>query len=106
MFLAAYVAFFGVLGGWMVYGTAIGTGVTGWIEFIAMIAGLLCNIKAIPGLFARSRDGWLWLFYAELIMAVRDVASFQIGGLIGVAIGLYFLFQMKGSYRTVIIAKN
>ncbi len=72
-FLAVYVAFFGFLGAWMVYGTAVGTGIIGWVQIITLIVVIICNIKAIPGLFARSRDGWLWLFYAQLAMAVSDI---------------------------------
>ena len=67
-----------------------------WI-FMAVEAVLY--ILAISPLFRRSITGWNYLFYATLISALMQLVGFNIIGLvIGLAISLYLLFQVRPYY--------
>ena len=70
----------------------------GWLQIIALGVSIVFTLRAIPGLFALKRDGWIWLFYAQLATAAGDILGLQFFSLIGVAIGLYLLFQIKSFY--------
>jgi CDP-diglyceride synthetase len=106
VFLAVYISFFGIIGAsWMIYGAPLRSGILGWIQMMLLAISFIFTIRAIPGLFARSRDGWLWLFYSQIIMVVVDILGFQIGNIIGIVIGFYFLFQIKTYYTTTTITK-
>ncbi len=67
---------------------------------IFLIASLVLEIIALPGLFNRKQNGWKYLYYASLINAVYALLRFDLGSLIiGTAISLYILFQVKSYYK-------
>jgi len=67
---------------------------------IFLIANTVLMIMAIPGLFKRTMGAWRLMFYSTLVSAIGSLVSLSIGGLIiGTAIGFYFLFQLKPSYK-------
>ena len=72
----------------------------GWglIAIIGVIA-LVLQALALPGLFKRSKTGWNFLFYADIVMIVQYVISFDLGGIISSVIGFYFLFQIREYYK-------
>ena len=64
-------------------------------------------VAAFSGLKARKKSGWNLLYYALLlnlaygiVMAFTNYGGFSylIGAVIGSAIGLYLLFQIRSSY--------
>lgn len=66
------------------------------IEAIALVL----NTLALPGLFKKSISGWNWVYYAVLIQTLASLISFNIiGGLIGLIISMYILFQVKSYYN-------
>ena len=83
--------------------TAVVTMHTGgmyWIGFILAVVALVLEAIAIPGLFKRSlASGWRFVYWASLITAISGLLSLNFGSLIGLAISLYILFQIKKYYR-------
>ncbi len=64
------------------------------------LVSLVFRVMAIPGLFARSKRGWKFVYYSALVGLVSSLVSFNLfSGLISVVIGLYFLFQIKSYYK-------
>jgi len=77
-----------------------GFGAVAFLSVIFAAVSLVIEIIAIPGLFARTRRGWKFAFYASIVNLVRSIASFNIiGGIIGAIIGWYILFQVKELYK-------
>lgn len=72
----------------------------GGILYIFMtIVGWVLTLASIPGLLARSKTGWNFMFYGMLWSAVMHILSFNIVSLVlGLLITGYFLFQMRSSY--------
>lgn len=66
---------------------------------VISIASLVLELIALPGLFHRTKKGWVFVFYAALISVIVSVLSINISGLIGNALGLYILFQVKNQYK-------
>jgi hypothetical protein len=65
-----------------------------------LIATLILDIIALPGLFARKYNGWKYLYYASLINAIYALVRFDLGSLIiGTTLSLYILFQVKSYYQ-------
>ncbi|PIV90246.1 hypothetical protein COW46_05200 [Candidatus Gracilibacteria bacterium CG17_big_fil_post_rev_8_21_14_2_50_48_13] len=63
------------------------------------IVGWLLLLASIPGLFSRSKTGWNFAFYGSLWQGVINLVTFNLLGLIvGLAVSLYFLFQMRPWY--------
>lgn len=73
----------------------------GTLTWVIALAAFVLRAAALPGLFKRSlHSGWYFVYYATLIGAVSDLVSGNIFGLIiGTAISLYFLFQIKELYK-------
>ncbi len=64
------------------------------------IIALALNALALPGLFKKEMRSWRLVFYSVLVAAVQDIVSMNVLGLIvGSAISLYILFQIKHNYR-------
>lgn len=63
---------------------------------------IVLEILALPGLFKRARKGWQYSFYATLVSGVEQLATLNLfGAIIGTAISLYFLFQVRQYYPPV-----
>jgi len=52
-------------------------GLFGWLQMIVLVVAIICTARSIPGLFTRSRDGWLWLFYSQIALAASDIVGLQ-----------------------------
>jgi hypothetical protein len=81
-----------------------------WLSLAVLAAQAILYILAFPALKARKKSGWNLLFYAALVnvayglvVLFTDYGGFGsfIGSLIGTAIGLYFLFQVRSHYLGV-----
>ena len=76
-------------------GYAAGFGLTA----ILILAQFALRAMALPGLFARKMSGWNLLFYSSLVGFVASLTSYNvIGGILGLLIGLYILFQIRSKY--------
>lgn len=80
-----------------------------WVAIIVMGVEGLLYLLAYPGLQARKKDGWNYLFYGALLnIAYAVVILFTgyntvtnfLGALIGSAVGFYFLFQIRDMYAS------
>ncbi len=99
--LPAILAFLGIGVAFMpvsfMGGVSIGFSYT--IHMILTIAGLVLGGLALPGLFNRKRQGWVFSYYAQLLSIITSVFSFSI---IGILLGLLFLmllFQVREYYN-------
>lgn len=81
-----------------------------WISFFILLGEAIFYLLAFPGLRAKQKRGWDMLFYAVLLnvaygifvafTAYGGVSTF-IGTVLGAAIALYFLYQVRGLYPAV-----
>lgn len=71
----------------------------GFVHGLIGLAALVLQAIALPGLFAKTKAGWRWTYYSSLVSVVGSVLSFSLVGLLGNAIGLYVLFQIKSHYK-------
>lgn len=70
------------------------------LSLILLLATLVLEGMAIPGLFSRKASSWKLIFYVALVNAVSALLSFNLGNLIiGTAISLYFIYQIKSYYK-------
>lgn len=69
------------------------------LGLIFSVGILIIDVMAIPGLFKRSQSAWRLMFYSGLLSLLQNLLSFNLGSLIlGGAISMYFLFQVKSKY--------
>jgi hypothetical protein len=79
-------------------GVGYAAGFTYLTILVLVNVGLM--VMALPGLFGRKIAGWNLLFYAQLVGFLTSLLSGSVlGGLIGLLISLYILFQVRGLYR-------
>jgi uncharacterized membrane protein len=80
-----------------------------WLGIAVLAVEALLYIAAFPGTRDRKKVGWNLMFYALLVNIVYGVVVLftnyggvgnLIGSVIGSAIGLYLLFQIRSSYTT------
>jgi hypothetical protein len=78
-----------------------------WVGLLVLAVQGLLYILAFPGLRAHKKAGWNFLYWGALVNVVYAVVSIFmgynglsgfVGALIGSAIGLWLLFQVRGSY--------
>ncbi|MDD5376875.1 MAG: hypothetical protein PHH16_02035 [Candidatus Gracilibacteria bacterium] len=70
------------------------------ISLLASLVAFGFQIKALPGLLARKKEGWEYMLYASLVSFIPSLVSLQIISLIlGFIIGMYILFQLKYMYK-------
>ncbi len=65
-----------------------------------LLLELVLEVAALPGLFARKMSGWRLIFYARIVaIAYSLVRGSIVSAIVGGAIGLYILFQVRGLYH-------
>ncbi|MBL8030637.1 MAG: hypothetical protein JNN11_05315 [Candidatus Doudnabacteria bacterium] len=70
------------------------------VNMALSIATLVLEAIALPYLFKKQIKGWNFMFYAVLVSAIGSILSMNLGGLvIGTAISLYILFEIKSYYK-------
>lgn len=70
------------------------------LDLLFLLASVVLSTMAIPGLFARKASAWRLVYFSVLVNTLRAIFSFNLGGLIiGSAISLYILFQVKSYYK-------
>lgn len=83
---------------------------TVWLAISVLTIEAVIFIAAFPASKARKKSGWDLIFYAFLINVAYGIAAIfteyggmgrLIGSLVGSAIGLYLLFQIRGNYDSV-----
>lgn len=79
-----------------------------WVGIGALLVEGLMYLAAFPGLKEQKKQGWNLLFYAALLNIVYSVVMLfsaysgfgdLVFTIIGTAIGLYILFQIRGHYN-------
>lgn len=71
---------------------------------ISLVSAVLL-LMAYKGLKSRSKSGWNFAFWSELVSVVGVLVGIvtmygmNIGGLLGCAIGLYILFEVRDHYK-------
>jgi hypothetical protein len=78
-------------------GTSLGVGY--WIGWVFILASIILEAVALPGLFKRSIKGWRFVFWSYILMVISHIFTFSIGGIVGDIIGLYILFEIKNQYH-------
>ncbi len=108
--LALIFGILGVLGAISAFGLfsvlapfAVVGGVGNWgLGMVASIGWLVSSVMmllAFPGLKAGKMGGWNLLFWSEIVNIVTSVIGISIGSIIGAAIALYLLYQIKPKYK-------
>lgn len=70
------------------------------IAAVGLLACMVLQVMALPGLFARKMRGWTLMFYAMAINFVTSLLSGAIvSALVGALIGFYILFQVRSLYN-------
>jgi hypothetical protein len=86
-----------------------------WLGIIFLVVEGVLYLLAYPGLKARSKQGWNYLFYGALVNLVYAVVSLFtdynggghfIGALIGSAVAFWILFQIRGNYHGAGVTKT
>lgn len=71
-----------------------------WVSTALIAVSVVLEALAIPGLFARTMQGWRYVFYAQLVSILASVLQMNlIGAIISALIGFYILFQVKEMYK-------
>lgn len=96
--ISSFLVPLGTFGGMMMGRPFLGVGYL--INVLFLIIVLILQALAISPLFKRAKKGWRYLYYAALLNGLNSVIHFDLGGLIiGTALSLYLLFQIKEYYH-------
>jgi hypothetical protein len=77
---------------------ALTAGVQVLLGFVFTVATVVLLALALPGLFAKKRAGWVWIYYAELLSIVSSIISLNILNVLFSLLWLYLLFQVRSLY--------
>lgn len=75
-----------------------------YLGIAILVIQIILMFMAFSGLKDRKIKGWRYIFYSDLVSGVYGlVSAYNVGGaiwsLLGTAIGLYILFQVKSYYK-------
>lgn len=71
-----------------------------WFGTLLLIPAIVLEGMAIPGLFSKTKMGWKYMYWSQLVSIVSTLVQFNIvGALISAVIGFYLLFQVKEMYK-------
>lgn len=82
--------------------------ITIWLSMIVLVIQAVLYLAAFSGLKNHKKSGWNLVYYALVVNVIYGVVVLftnyggvgnLIGSLIGFAIGAYFLFQIRASYK-------
>ena len=69
------------------------------IAMLFLVAMIILDALAIPGLFAQKMAGWRYMYYAQFLSLIYNLCMGSwISGLLGAFIGFWILFQIKEKY--------
>ncbi len=72
----------------------------GWMfAFLLNLIKLALMAVALPALFNKNKKGWQLLYWSTLLGVINSIVFISLGGLVGVGIGLYVLYQIRSSYK-------
>lgn len=72
-----------------------------WLGLAFMVAILVLQALAIPGLLKKEYIGWRWIFYSSLLSFAQMIVMMNfVGAVIGGAISWYILFQVRSLYSS------
>jgi hypothetical protein len=74
-------------------------GIQSLLALVIGIASVVFTIIALPGLFKRTRAGWVNEYYAQLLSILASVISIQILSVVFSLIWLYVLFKVRDAYQ-------
>lgn len=98
-----------VMGG--IYGAAVAASVGPmfYLALVVLAVQLVIMFMSVPMLLKQQRKGWMLVFYSSIVSLAYSVLNtfsygfFNFGsllmGLVGAAIGLYFIFQIRSYYK-------
>lgn len=67
---------------------------------LIVLVALVCSLLSIKGLFDRKREGWVWSYYAYLLILASDLLHFDFfDAIITFLISGFFLFQIREYYK-------
>lgn len=73
---------------------------TNIVSTIVLLIALVFEAMSIPGLMNRTKKGWQFAYYSSLLAGLSSLLSFNIvSAIIGTAISLYILFQIRSYYK-------
>lgn len=72
---------------------------TGFIAALFWLVASALMLAAFAGLQGHKFQGWKLMFWSEVASAVGAVLSLSLGGVLGAAIGVYLLYQVKSHYK-------
>ncbi|OIN56593.1 chromate transporter [Arsenicibacter rosenii] len=93
------LVFFGIGAAFLPVAAAAGVGLLYTVAMIVSLAGAILAAMALPGLFNRRRQGWVFSYYGQLLSLASSVFSIS---LLGIILGLLFLmllFQVRDYYN-------
>ena len=100
--MLGFLTLFGILGA--VAGVVYAVSPLYWLSAIALVIQFIFLVASIAGLKNKSYSkGWKIVFYGQIFGFAYGLLYFSIGslvsGVIGLAIGLYVLFQIKSYFK-------
>lgn len=82
------------------YFYGVSTGINFVLSWVILVAMVVLEVKALPGLFKRHMASWRLMYYASLLGALQSLVSFNIPTfIVGSALSMYILFQIKPLYK-------
>lgn len=97
--LLSAFGFTSMMGPSFMYFGAFRLGFGYWLMLGFLAATLVLEGLAVKPLFAKEEKGWKLVFYAALVNTLYSIINFSFGGLIGLVILFYVLFQVKSYYK-------
>ena len=93
------LAMFGI-GGFVPWGmVGFSYSILYWVAAVFGTIQVVLGLMAVKPLLAGKMYGWQLLFYSMILSGLASLFRISLGGLLGMVIGFYLLYQIKGEYK-------
>lgn len=77
-------------------GMPVGTFYYVWL--LVAIGSVVLSILGLMGLFKKSRQGWVFIYYAQWLTVLSHILNFDVLGILLSFLWIYFLYQIRSYY--------
>ncbi len=69
-----------------------------YVWMVVFLGSLVLTILGLLGLFKKTRQGWVYMYYAQWLNVISNILFLSVFGILLSVLWIYFLYQIRSYY--------